>query len=64
MKYEVFTPEQLARAIELLVSPEDLSTNEVMVAILKSLDFTPEEVAAQLESGEQLNEGPSLVWAV
>ena len=64
MKYENFTTEQLARAIELLVAPEDLSTNEVMVAILKALSYTPEEVSAQLESGEKLDDGPMLVWSV
>ena len=62
MKYADFTTEQLARAIELMVSPDDLGQPEVMAAILKSLDYSPEEVAAQLKSGEKLDAGPALVW--
>ena len=62
--YANFTNEQLAHAIELMVSPDDLAQADVMVAILKALSFTPEEIAAQLESGEKLDDGPGLVWAV
>lgn len=64
MKYTDFTPEQLAHAIELMVAPSDLAHPDVMVAILKALSYTPQEVAMQLESGEKLDDGPGLVWAV
>lgn len=60
--FSEFTVEQLARAIELMVSPDDLRQPEVMAAILKSLSYTPEEVSAQLKSGEKLEDGPMLVW--
>lgn len=58
-----FTPEELAHAIELMVAPEDLAQPEVMIAILKALSYTPEQVAEQLASGEKLDDGPALVWA-
>ena len=64
MKYADFSLEQLAHAIELMVSPADLAQHEVMVAILQALSYTPEEVAEQLASGEKLDDGPGLVWAV
>jgi len=63
-QYTDFSNEELAHAIELLVAPTDLAHREVMVAILKALDFSPEEVAAQLESEEHLNDGPSLLWPI
>lgn len=57
-----FDADELARAIELMVAPEDLVQPEVMAAILKELGYTPEEVENQLESGEKLDDGPALVW--
>lgn len=55
--YEKFTDAELVRAVELMVSPEDLTIREVAEAILKTLSYTPEEIEDQLESGEYLNAG-------
>lgn len=52
-----FTDEEIVRAIELMVSPEDLTIRGVAEAVLKSLSYSPEEIAAQLKSGEHLNAG-------
>jgi hypothetical protein len=55
--YEKFTDAELVRAVELMVSPEDLTIREVAEAILKTLSYTSEEIEDQLESGEYLNAG-------
>lgn len=52
-----FTDEQLVRAVELMVSPDDLTIREVAEAVLRTLGYTPAEIAAQLASGEHLNAG-------
>jgi hypothetical protein len=55
--YAKFTDAELVRAVELMVSPEDLTIREVAEAILKTLSYTPEEIEDQLKSGEFLNAG-------
>jgi hypothetical protein len=55
--YAKFTDAELVRAVELMVSPEDLTIREVAEAILKALSYTPEEIKDQIESGEYLNAG-------
>ncbi|MPN04701.1 hypothetical protein SDC9_151946 [bioreactor metagenome] len=62
MSYETLSDEQLIRAIELMVTSDDLISRTVMVAILSALEYSPEEVKEQLESGEPLNAGPMLSW--
>ena len=52
-----FTDEEILRAVELMVSPSDLAIRQVAEAVLKSLSYTPQEIAAQLKSGEHLNAG-------
>jgi hypothetical protein len=51
---------ELKRGVELLVAPEDLRDRRVLVAILKALEFSPEDVKTQIKLGEQLNAGPAL----
>lgn len=60
--YEALSEDQLIRAIELMVTPDDLMSRVVMAAILSSLEYSPEEVAEQLESGERLNDGQMISW--
>ena len=60
--FSQFTPDELAHAIELMVAPEDLMQHDVMVAVLKALSYTPQEVAEQLASGEKLDDGKPVVW--
>lgn len=60
--YETLSEDQLIRAIELMVTPDDLMSRVVMAAILSSLEYSPEEVAEQLESGERLNDGQMISW--
>lgn len=63
MNYEKFTDAELVRAVELMVSPEDLTIRGVAEAILKALSYTPEEIEDQLESGEYLNAGACFDFA-
>jgi hypothetical protein len=56
------TDKELARAIELLVSPDQLMSRDVMCGIIGSLGFTPEEVCEQLTENEPLNDGPMIRW--
>lgn len=60
--FELFTDAELARAIELMVSPEELRSRQIMIAILKAADFTAREVKDQIFCGETLFEGPSVSW--
>lgn len=60
--YETLSEDQLIRAIELMVTPDDLMSRVVMAAILSSLEYSPEEVAEQIESGERLNDGQMISW--
>ena len=62
-QYTDFSAEELAHAIELLVAPEDLKHPDVMIAVLQALSYTPEEVAEQLASGEQLDAGPAVLFS-
>ena len=55
--YAKFTDAELVRAVELMVSPDDLTIREVAEAILKTLSYTPQEIASHQKSGEYLNAG-------
>lgn len=57
---ENLTTNELKRGIELLVSPEDLQDRRVLTAILRALEFTPEDVKQQIRLGETLNAGPRI----
>lgn len=61
-KYPDFSEQELSCAIELMATPDDLMSRVVMEAILSSLEYSPEEVAEQLESGERLNDGQMISW--
>lgn len=55
--WKSFSDSQLARAVELMVSPSDLSIRQVAQALLETLDYTPVEVKEHLESQSYLNDG-------
>lgn len=59
-KFSNLSINELKRGVELLVAPEDLRDRRVLVAILKALEFSPEDVKTQIKLGEQLNAGPAL----
>lgn len=61
--FEMFSDNELARAIELMISPSDLMSRPAMIGLLRSADFTPDEVREQLCSNEQLNDGPRVSWS-
>ena len=60
--FDSFTNDELARAIELMVTPEELRSRQIMIAILKAADFTAREVKDQIFCGETLFDGPSVSW--
>jgi len=60
--FDSLSEKELARAIELLVSPDQLMSREVMSAIIASLGFIPEEVHEQLKENMPLNDGPMVRW--
>ena len=70
--WESFTDAELAKAVELMIRPDDLTIRGAALALLKTFDLTPEDVRAQLESGEYFNNGacfceltstfPRIVW--
>ncbi len=60
--FDSLSEKELARAIELLVSPDQLMSREVMSAIIGALGFTPDEVHEQLEENVPLNDGPMIRW--
>jgi hypothetical protein len=59
-KFSNLSINELKRGVELLVAPEDLRDRRVLAAILKALEFSPEDVKTQIKLGEQLNAGPAL----
>jgi hypothetical protein len=56
LNWNSLSDEELARAVELLISPSDLAIREVAILLLESLDFTPEEAKGYLDSGCYLND--------
>lgn len=60
--FSKFSNAELRHAIELMIAPEDLGERQVMIAILRSMDFTAEEVRDQLDENEPLHSDQMLVW--
>ena len=61
--FERFTDAELARAIELMITPDDLKSRTLMIAILKAADFSAREVREQIMSNEQLFNGRAVRWS-
>ena len=62
-EYKNFTDAELIRAVELMVSVDDLGIREVDEAILAVFGYSSEEVREQLDSGECLNDRPLRIIA-
>lgn len=62
-EYKSFTDEELIRAVELMVSRDDLRIREVDEALLAVFGYSSAEVREQLDSGECLNERPLRIIA-
>lgn len=58
--FEALSLAELKLGVELLVSPDELCEREVLVGILKALEFEPQDVKSQIEIGIPLNAGPML----
>lgn len=52
-----FTDAEIIRALELMISPDDLIIREVAEAIFRTLSYTPQDITDQLKSGQYLNAG-------
>ena len=56
-RWETFTDAEITRAVELMISPEDLSIRDAALALFAVFGYTPEDVREQLDSGEYFNAG-------
>ncbi|MGE4300861.1 MAG: hypothetical protein AB7F40_04570 [Victivallaceae bacterium] len=56
--FEMFTDDELARGVELMISPSDLKIREVAVALFEVMGYSPKDVRTQLDSGVPLSDGP------
>lgn len=54
-QYSGFTDSQLVRAVELMISKEDLKIREAAEALLATFGYSRDEIFDQLNSGEYLN---------
>ncbi len=55
-EYSGFTDSQLVKAVELMVSKEDLKIRGAAEALLAAFGYSRQEVSDQLDSGEYLND--------
>lgn len=70
--WESLTDAELAKAVELMVRPDDLTIRGAAIALLETFDITPEDAREQLDSGEYFNNGacfcelastfPRIIW--
>ena len=60
LSFDELSDEQLIHGVELLVSPDELTERDVLIAILKTLNFGAEEVVEQINEGVPLNSGATL----
>ena len=58
--YDDLSLSELKQGVELLVSPDELCEREVLVSILKALEFEPQDVKDQIKAGVPLNAGAVL----
>ena len=56
--WQSFTDAELARAVELMIAPDDLAIREAATALFAVFGYTPADIREQLNSGEYLNGGP------
>ena len=56
-QWDTFTDAELVRAVELMISPDDLTIRGAALALFAVFSYTPEEVREQLDSGEYFNGG-------
>lgn len=56
-RWDSFTDEEITRAVELLISPDDLTIRGAALALFAVFGYTPEDVREQLDSGEYFNAG-------
>lgn len=62
-EYKNFTNAELIRAVELMVSKDDLMIREVDEALLAVFGYSSTEIREQLDSGECLNDRPLSITA-
>lgn len=63
-QYKNFTDKELIKAVELMISKDDLCIREAAEALLSLFDYTEDEIKYQLESGEYLNATEPLRLAI
>lgn len=63
-QYKNFTDKELIKAVELMISKDDLCIREAAEALLAVFDYTADEIKDQLKSGEYLNATEPLRLAI
>lgn len=56
-QWDTFTDAELARAVELMIAPDDLTIRGAALALFAVFSYTPEDVREVLDSGDYLNAG-------
>ncbi len=56
-RWDTFTDAEITRAVELMISPDDLTIRGAALALFAAFCYSPEEVREQLDSGEYFNAG-------
>lgn len=55
--WDTFTDAEITRAVELMISPDDLTIRGAALALFAVFGYTPEDVREQLDRGEYFNAG-------
>ena len=55
--WDKLTTAELARGVELMITPDDLTIREVAIAIFTAFGYDPADVQEIITSGEYLNAG-------
>lgn len=56
-KWDDFTAAELSKAVELMITPDDLTIREAATALLDVFSYTPEDVREIISKGEYFNAG-------
>lgn len=57
INWDNMTTAELARGVELMITPDDLTIREVAIAIFTAFGYDPADVQEIITSGEYLNAG-------
>jgi hypothetical protein len=56
-RWDAFSDAEITRAVELMISPDDLTIRGAALALFAVFGYTPEDIREQLDSGKYFNAG-------